>query len=119
VGAKVGLSILSSLAPEQVAAAIGSGDHKMLTRAPGVGPKLAQRIVLELKDKIKKLGAPEIPAVPAGIPSAAMHASEAANALTVLGYSPAEASAAVAQLDSDLPTEELIRLALRSMAAKR
>lgn len=120
VGPKVGLSILSSLAPEQLAIAVGGGDYKALTRAPGVGPKLAQRIVLELKDKVKKLQA-EVPGVPLsdmGVPSASAHASEAVNALTVLGYSPSEASEVVAKLDSTLPTEELIRLALRAMAAR-
>lgn len=120
VGPKAGLSILSSLAPEQLALCVGGGDYKTLTRAPGVGPKLAQRIVLELKDKVKKLGAPEIPAASAtgGGMNASAHASEAVNALTVLGYTPAEAAEAVARLDSALPTEELIRQALRSMAAK-
>ncbi len=121
VGAKVGLSILSSIAPEQLAVSIGCGDYRALTRAPGVGPKLAQRIVLELKDKVKKLAseAPApLPAGMAGVPSASAHASEAISALTVLGYTPAEAAEAVARLDSSLPTEELIRLALRSMAAK-
>ena len=120
VGAKAGLSILSSLAPEQVAMCVGGGDYKSLTRAPGVGPKLAQRIVLELKDKVKKLGAPSDAAAPSGVgvPSASAHAAEAINALTVLGYTPAEAAEAIARLDSALPTEELIRQALRSMAAR-
>lgn len=119
VGPKVGLNILSVLAPEQLAIAVGGSNYKALTRAPGVGPKLAQRIVLELKDKVKKLGAPEA-VLPAGdgVPSASAHAAEAVNALTVLGYTPSEAAEAVARLDSSLPTEELIRLALRSMATK-
>ena len=117
VGPKVALSILSSVAPE-----VGSGDYKTLTRAPGVGPKLAQRIVLELKDKVKKLNAEiaggNMTFDMGGVPSASAHASEAINALTVLGYSPSEASAVVAKLDSTLPTEELIRQALRAMAAR-
>ena len=73
VGTKVGLSILSSIAPEQLAVSIGCGDYRALTRAPGVGPKLAQRIVLELKDKVKKLAseAPSpLPAGMAGVPRA-------------------------------------------------
>ncbi len=120
VGPKVALSILSSLAPEQLAIAVSNNDYKSLTRAKGVGPKLAQRIVLELKDKVKKLSAEAGPFVPeaAGIPSAASNASEAVNALTVLGYTPAEASEVVAKLDSSLPVEELIRLSLRAMAAR-
>ena len=56
---KAALSILSELTPEQVAVAAASGDSRALTRASGVGPKLAQRIVLELKDKVKKLGGGE------------------------------------------------------------
>ena len=121
VGPKAALSILSSLAPEQLAMAVGSGDYKSLTRAPGIGPKLAQRIVLELKDKVKKLNAERVGMpdfAPGGIPNAASNAAEAVNALTVLGYSPSEASAVVARFDSALPTEELIRQALRAMAAR-
>lgn len=58
VGPRVGLAILSELTPEQVAVAVASGDSRTLSRANGVGPKLAQRIALELKDKVKKAGAP-------------------------------------------------------------
>ena len=121
VGPKAGLSILSELAPEQLAIAISTGDFKALTRAAGVGPKLAQRIVLELRDKVAKLSA-EAPAGlfggSGGIPSAAGHASEAIGALTVLGYSPSDAAAVVAKLDSSLPTEELIRLSLKAMGSR-
>lgn len=121
VGPKVGLSILSELAPEQLALAVSAGDFKALTRAAGVGPKLAQRIVLELRDKVAKLSA-ETPSAAfgggAGIPSAAGHAAEAVGALTVLGYTPSDAAAVVAKLDSALPTEELIRLALKAMGSR-
>ena len=121
VGPKVGLSILSELAPEQLAIAISAGDFKALTRASGVGPKLAQRIVLELRDKVAKLSS-EAPAGSlsggAGIPSAAGHASEAVAALTVLGYTPSDAASVVAKLDSSLPTEELIRLSLKAMGSR-
>ena len=114
VGPKVGLSILSVLTPEQVAAAAATGDSKAFTRANGVGPKLGSRIVLEMKDKVKSLqkesgGQPS----PAGVPSAAGNAEAAVNALTVLGYSTTEAASAVARLDSSLPVEELIRGALK------
>lgn len=117
VGPKAALAILSELSPERLALAVTSGDHKAITRAQGVGPKLAQRVVLELKDKI---GAPAGESVPMaqGVPSAAGGAGEAVNALTVLGFSASEASAAVAKLDSTLPVNELVRQALKSLARK-
>ena len=114
VGPKVALAILSELTPEQVAAAVATGDSKTLTRASGVGSKLAQRIALELRDRVKGLKTSGIPS-PAGVVSASSNAGAAVNALTVLGYSSAEASEVVAKFDSSLPVEELIRLSLRSM----
>ncbi len=119
VGPKVGLAILSELAPEQVAMAIATGDSKTLTRASGVGGKLAQRITLELKDKIKGMSASgntEFTAV--GVVSASTNAGEAVNALAVLGYSPSDAAAVVGKFDSALPVEELIRLSLRAMGGR-
>ncbi|HIU32518.1 MAG TPA: Holliday junction branch migration protein RuvA [Candidatus Caccousia avistercoris] len=123
VGPRVGLAILSELSPEQVALAVAAGDSKTLSRANGVGPKLAQRIALELKDKVKKMGAPGAAELPpaqgmGGVPSAAGNAANAVSALAVLGYTPAEAAAVVAQFDSALPTEELIRLSLKAMGSK-
>ena len=78
VGAKVALAILSVLTPEQVALAVSLGDSKTLTKASGVGSKLAQRIILELKDKIKKLGITETAVVSANTApvSAAVIAAE-------------------------------------------
>ena len=121
VGPRVGLAILSELAPEQVALAVASGDSKALTRASGVGAKLAQRIALELKDKVKKMGVAAdggSPVSPAGVMSAAGNAANAVSALAVLGYTPSEAASVVAKFDSSLPTEELIRLSLREMGSK-
>lgn len=116
VGPKAGLAILSELTPEQVAAAVATGDSKTLTRASGVGPKLAQRICLELKDRVKSFGAPAGKSgLPEGVVSASSHASAAVEALSVLGYSPSDASAVVAGFDSSLPVEELIRLSLRTI----
>ena len=123
VGPKVGLSILSELSSEQIAISVAAGDYKTLTKASGVGPKLAQRIILELRDKVKKMSGEPGVSLPgtgggfAGIPSASGNASEAVNALTVLGYTPADAASVVARLDSSLPVEELIRLSLKAMAA--
>ncbi len=116
VGPKVGLAILSELAPEQVAMAVATGDSKTLTRASGVGAKLAQRITLELKDKVKGMQTSGEAFTPTGIISAASNAGAAVNALTVLGYSPSDAAAVVARFDSSLPVEELIRQSLKAMA---
>ena len=124
VGPKVGISILSELTPERVALAVAAGDYKALTKAAGVGPKLAQRIVLELKDKVGglatsgglDLGA-SAPAV--GVVSAAGNATQAVEALTVLGFTAGEASAAVGKLDSSLPVETLVRDALKLLGNRR
>lgn len=119
IGPKAAISILSTLTPEDVALAVGSGDYKAITRANGVGPKIAQRVVLELKDKFKSMGAPSDIAPNgrgAGAPSASSNAAAAINALLVLGCQPSEAAQLVAKLDATLPTEEIIRLALVEMA---
>ncbi len=118
VGPKVGLAILSVLLPEQVAVAVASGDFKTLTMAQGVGNKLAQRVVLELKDKLKALGGGEEVTAAAGVVNAAGNAAEAMNALTVLGYTPSDVAPVVAKFDSSLPVEELIRLTLKAMAGR-
>lgn len=122
VGPKVALAILSELSPEGVAMAAASGDSKSFTRANGVGPKLGQRIVLELKDKVKKMavsgGDLQLSPVEAGVVSASQNAEQAVQALIVLGYTQSEAAQAVAGLDASLPTEELIRLALKGMSAR-
>ena len=120
VGPKAALSILSELSPEDVALSAAAGDAKRFTRANGVGVKLAQRIVLELKDKVKGLSFDSSgwESVEPGGPSAAGNAAQAAEALVTLGYTPSEAAAAVGRLDSQLPPEELIRLALKSFGSK-
>ena len=115
VGPRVGLAILSELTPEQVAVAVASGDSRTLSRANGVGPKLAQRIALELKDKVKKAGGSAMAGGIQGIPTAAGNAENAVSALAVLGWSATEAAAIVGRFDSSLPVEELIRLSLKSM----
>ena len=119
VGPKVGLAILSVLSPEQVAVAVAAGDFKTLTMAQGVGNKLAQRVILELKDKLKALGGGEEVTAAAGVVNAAGNAAEAMNALTVLGYTPSDVAPVVAKFDSSLPVEELIRLTLKAMAGRR
>lgn len=119
VGPKAALAILSELTPDKLALCLATGDSKAITRAPGVGPKLAQRVVLELKDKLARgleLSAvtPEIEA--AGIAAAEGSAAEAVSALTMLGYSQSEAAAAVAKLDASLSVEDMIRQALKTLA---
>ena len=123
VGPKAGISILSELTPERVALAVAAGDYKALTKAAGVGPKLAQRIVLELKDKVGGLTTSStdmggISAPAAGVVSAAGNATQAVEALTVLGFTAGEASAAVGKLDSSLPVETLVRDALKMLARR-
>lgn len=118
VGAKVGLAILSVMEPDRVALAISAGDHKAFKAASGVGPKLAQRIVLELKDKVGGMSSSAVDDTVAmvGAVSASQNAAEAVEALVSLGYSQSESSLAVGRLDSELPVEELVRLALRAMS---
>lgn len=122
VGAKVALAILSELPPQKVAACIALGDSKSLTRASGVGPKLAQRIVLELKDKFKGMETGEsagVAGMDTGVLSASNNAQEAITALTVLGYSTPEATEIVCKLDSGLPVEALIGQALKMLGKQR
>ena len=118
VGAKVALSILSDLTPDRLALAVASGDAKALTRSAGVGSKIAQRIVLELKDKLGGF-AEALPALEqvSQVRSNA-NAGEAMEALTALGYSPSEAALALAGLDETAGVEEMIKAALRAMAGR-
>ena len=118
VGPKAGLAILSVMTPEKVALAASSGDHKAFTKASGVGPKLAQRITLELKDKVGK-GLAEgtgfaSDAYAAPAPSSAP--AQAVAALVSLGYTPSDAAAAVARVDETLPVQDIIKVALRGLS---
>lgn len=119
VGPKNALGILSTMTPQAFALAVATEDAKTITKAKGVGPKLAQRIVLELKDKLRKetalTGTTEMVDVPnvGGI----SNVSEAISALTVLGYSQSEAAKALSGADGQLPVEELIKYALKRFAS--
>ena len=116
VGPKAAMSILSAITPEGLALAVINGDEKAITVAQGIGKRIAQRVILELKDKISKESAEIVaagvaPAVPAGA-SASKH-SEAAAALAVLGFTPAEAASILKTIDIDnLSIEDIIREAL-------
>lgn len=112
VGAKVALSVLSVLTPAAFAQAVIFDDIKAITKAPGVGPKVAKRIVLELKDKIKKADI-EVGDKAEIINEAGSDSrSEAISALLVLGYSITDAQSAVAGVDASLTVEEIIKQAL-------
>jgi Holliday junction DNA helicase RuvA len=142
IGAKTSLAILGTLGPDGVGRAIALGDVNAVKAAKGIGPKTAQRVVIELKDKapeVMAMGAsaqsvaPELPAsddevieapvakpAPAKAPDGAAQA-EALSALTNLGYGPGEAAGAVAQAAGEMPeaaTADLIRAALKLLAPK-
>jgi Holliday junction DNA helicase RuvA len=117
VGGRLALAILSILSPEELARAVSTGDKAMVGRANGVGPKLAQRITMELQGK---LGAPALAAVAGASAPRGGAAQDALSALANLGFKPAEASAAVAaandELGPDATLDALVRLALRKAA---
>ena len=117
VGPKAAIAILSVLTPDKLALSIASGDAKSITKAQGVGAKIAQRIILELKNKFTAdltdeqseiLGAVQVTAQ-------AENSGEAIEALVQLGYSRSEAAMVLWKLDNTLPVEELIRQALKSL----
>ena len=119
VGPKAAMAILSSGGPQNFTLAVMTGDEKMLTAAQGVGKKIAQRIILELKDKIGGSaeldfsGGPNIPA-----PQTGGGLAMATAALQELGYSPAEINTALKGVDPQASTEEMVRYALRAMVMK-
>jgi holliday junction DNA helicase RuvA len=125
VGARVALSILSALAPSELTSAIALQDKAMVGRANGVGPKLAVRIVTELKGKVPAIGG--IDAGTLGLQAAlgdglaSGNVTDAVSALTNLGYSSAQASSAVARIvareGDSTATEKLIRLGLRELSS--
>ena len=120
VGPKAALAILSSATPEALAMAVVTEDAKALTAAPGIGKKIAQRIILELKDKMARENAGGLDfSGGKGVPAAPLFASkatEAAQALAVLGYSSQEVQMALKGVDvENLPLEEIIRQSLKKM----
>ncbi len=120
VGPKAAMSILSSGGPQNFTLAVMTGDEKMLTAAQGIGKKIAQRIILELKDKVGG-GAMELDfsTGPAVVAPQSNNAAALANAaLQELGYSPAEVASALKGAPADASTEELVRFALRNMVMK-
>jgi Holliday junction DNA helicase RuvA len=116
VGARVALAILSTLPGDDLHRAVAGGDHAMIARSPGVGPKLAQRIVHELRDKVGSLVLGPASAVPA--PGSA--AADAVSALINLGFRSGEAASAVAKSEAELgpgaTLDALVRTALKKAA---
>ncbi len=120
VGPKVALAVLTAMTPSDFSLAVATGDYKAISKSKGVGPKLAQRIILELKDKIAKDlketdsgfgGGAAVAAIPAGYVS-----EDAIEALMVLGYSSKEASEAVRRVYQEgMPLEMIVHLALKNM----
>ncbi len=119
VGPKAALAILSELTVDELALAISTKDAKSITRASGIGPKIAQRIILDLKDKVKSIvpdseiyeNAERISAV-----GEMPNTSEAIAALTMLGYSQSDASVAVSKLDPSLDVQSLIKQSLKLLS---
>ena len=118
VGPKAALSILSGMTPQSFALCVASGDSKMLTNAPGIGKKTAERIVLELKDKVSKQDvAAAVKGSPIPVVAAASNTvAEAVSALMVLGYTNTEATNALSGLDPASPADELIKAGLKKLA---
>ncbi len=119
VGPRAALAILSAITPQQLALAVVTDDAKALTAAPGIGKKIAQRVILELKDKLAGEDAMGASSGKGGAAIAAVpHSkrSEAQAALAVLGYGSAEIAAVLKDIDMDaLPLEDIIRQALKKM----
>ncbi|MCH5211351.1 MAG: Holliday junction branch migration protein RuvA [Oscillospiraceae bacterium] len=114
VGPKAALAILSVTTPSKLAVAVVTNDVKTITKASGVGPKMAQRVILELKDKIKTEEL-DIDAAEPIEETQSDNKNEAISALVVLGYSPLDAQNAVRKIDGTLSVEEIIKKALSSL----
>ena len=115
VGAKSALAILSKISPAEFAAAVANQDLNALTKLPGVGKKSAQRILLELKDKLKNLNSETVAQdfSPVQIKSTAL--DDATDALSALGYTSAEISTVLKRAPKNLTAEQLIKFALRDL----
>lgn len=119
IGPKAAVAILSELTPDKLALCIASGDAKSITRAQGVGKKTAERVVLELKDKMGSIsiGSDNSGAVANVLSvSESENATEAVEALVALGYSQSDAAMAVSSLDKSMSVDEMIRFGLKQLA---
>ena len=118
VGPKAAMAVLSELTPDRLAVAIAAGDTKAITKANGIGKKTAERIVLELKDKMVNMSTGEVSSavVSAGSITEESAASEAVAALVALGFGQSDAAVAVGQMDKSLSADEMIRLGLKQLS---
>lgn len=118
VGPKAAVAILSELSPDRLALCIASGDSKAITKAQGVGQKTAQRVVLELKDKMGVIATPEASqaVIGASTVSQSSNTAEAVEALVALGYSQSDAAVVVGSMDKSLSVDEMIRQGLKQLA---
>jgi len=115
IGAKLALTILSGASGDELARYVATGDTAALTLLPGIGKKTAERIIIELRDKLDGFDAADGRTLPGGLKRPAGAAGEATNALVALGYKPQEAGRLVRNvLQPDMSVEEIIRLALQS-----
>ena len=119
VGPKAAVSVLSELTPDRLALAIASADTKSIVKANGIGKKTAERIVLELKDKMANVASGEISSAVASAGSIVEESAsaEAVAALVALGFSQSDAAVAVGQMDKSLSADEMIRLGLRQLSS--
>lgn len=116
VGPKAALSILSDITPSKLALCVASEDYKTLTKSPGIGAKIAQRIILELKDKVakeQKLSAKDLQSAAV---SSGDNFTEAVTALQTLGFNPAQCGAALSGADPSSSVEDLIKYGLKNLA---
>ena len=120
IGPKAAAAILSELAPDRLAVCIASGDAKAITRAQGVGKKTAERVVLELKDKMGSIAVGDASDVVSSVASVgeSSNSAEAVEALVALGYSQSDAAVVVGSMDKSLSVDEMIRNGLKQLAKK-
>ncbi len=118
VGAKSALSVLSELDSDKFALCVAAGDYKRLQKAQGIGQKTAQRIVLELKDKVGGVGGGNAELIEAITAETGNAMEEAIAALVSLGYGRTDAAAAVAKYDRNMPVEDMIRHGLKELSGR-
>lgn len=120
VGPKAAMAILSVLPPDRLAIAVSGGDVKSITSANGVGKKTAERVVLELKDKMLGIGLDNAASVVKGIQSVATssNAQEAVEVLTTLGFNQSDAAAVVGSLDKAMSVDDMVRIGLKQLSSQ-
>lgn len=120
IGPKAAVAILSVLSPDRLAIAISSGDVKSIQMAQGVGKKTAERVVLELKDKMVGIGSPQTSQISQNIISAASsaNAQEAVEVLVSLGFGQSDVAMVVGAMDKSLSVDDMVRLGLKQLSSQ-